>query len=75
MQKIVSSALVVRSAFYLAGCGAFTLLLLYCSVRVLVQGDWLSGGLALLLTLALAFATRRWFLRLRSALAARSAVE
>jgi len=69
MQKILSSALAVRGAFNLVACGAVTLLLLFCSVRILAQGEWLSGGVASLLTVGGAFATRRWFLRLRSAIA------
>lgn len=73
---VASSATALNSAVKMVFCTGFTLLLLMCAVRTLAAGDWLSAGVASLLTVGLALAARRWFRRMRDAIeASRSAPE
>jgi hypothetical protein len=70
MRAMASSGVALNGAVKMVFCAAFTLLLLVCAVRTLAAGDWLSAGVATLLTAGLALATRRWFRRMRAAIAA-----
>jgi len=70
LRATASSATALDSAVKMVFCAGFTLLLLVCAVRTGAAGDPVSAGVASLLTVGLALATRRWFRRLCAAIEA-----
>ena len=65
VRGIIYHGMSVRYTFYLGMTGAFTLLLGYVTARLALNGgDLVSVGISELLTIGLAFQTRRWYRRL-----------
>ena len=69
MKALIAGAARARSAAYCACGAAFTLLMSVVTVRAardLGDGRWLDALIALAITTALAWQTRRWYRRARA---------
>jgi|KBSSwiStaDraftv2_1062776.scaffolds.fasta_scaffold986442_2 hypothetical protein len=64
--KAVSGVARARAVAYGTLAGAFTVLFVVITLRVLLRGDWVDAAFSAAMTAALAWATRRWYRRFRN---------